>query len=152
MRYPRAIEIQPSRLMQVLSAAIHVIAAFAFLRSSIHLLIVLPMLAMIGLSWRAVWRAEMGRKGRVLTLDEGAAFCIRQRGRTVYALPEASCVDFGWAVWLHWRGAHVARARRPTLHGAMMLLPDNLPADSWRDLRIWLRHEAGALHGGDAPP
>ena len=138
--------------MQVLNAAIHMIAAFAFLRSSIHLLMVLPVLAMIWLSWRAVRRAEMGKKGRVLMLEEGAAFCIRERGRTVYALPDASCVDFGWAVWLHWHGAHVAKARRATLYGAMMLLPDSLPADSWRNLRIWLRHKAGTLHGGDAPP
>ncbi|NMG74043.1 protein YgfX [Aromatoleum diolicum] len=148
MRYPLEIEIQPSRLALGLNAAIHLIAAFAFVRSAVHPLIVFFVLAVLGVSFRTAMRAEIGTKGRILVLDDNGELRIMEHRRVVYALPEATCVDFGWAVWIHWRGARVARPRRRTMRGAMMLLPDNLPADSWRGLRIWLRHKATMQVGG----
>lgn len=151
MRYPLEIELQPSRLAQCLSAAIHLIAALAFVRSSMHVLVVLSVLAILGLSVRAATRAEIGTKGRVLVLEDNGEFRIEDPRGVVYALPEASCVDFGWAVWIHWQGAAVARPRRRIMRGAMMLLPDNLSAENWRGLRIWLRHKATAQGGSGAP-
>jgi len=151
MRYPLEIELQPSRLAQGLNAAIHLIAAFAFVRSSIHLLVVFSVLAILGLSVRAAMRAEIGTKGRVLVLEDNGELRIEDPHSVVYALPEATCVDFGWAVWIHWQGARVARPRRRIMRGAMMLLPDNLSAESWRGLRIWLRHKAAAQAGGRDP-
>lgn len=151
MRYPLQIELQPSRLAQGLSAAIHLIAAFAFVRSSIHLLGVLLGLAIIGLSARVAMRVEAGTKGRILVLEDNGELRIEDPRGVVYALPEATCVDFGWAVWIHWQGARVARPRRRIMRGAMMLLPDNLSAERWRGLRIWLRHKATAQTGGKSP-
>lgn len=144
--------------MLLLNAAIHAIAAFAFLRSSFPLPLVIVVVAGLGLSLRSAIRAEREKAHMRLVLHDDGELRVDPDGhgrRTVYAVPEPGCVDFGWAVWIHWRGARVRRSPRRPMRGALMLVRGNVGDDEWRGLKIWLRHKAGAARkeeaGGDAP-
>ncbi|NMG44213.1 hypothetical protein GPA22_10785 [Aromatoleum toluvorans] len=159
MRYPLEIELRPSRLMHMTNAAIHAIAAFAFVRSSLPLLLVIAAVGWLMVSLRASIGAEREKAGLRLLLEEGGELRVAPPGgdrrRVVYANAAGSCADFGWAVWIHWRGARVRGARARLLNGAMMLVRDNLGQDDWRGLKIWLRHKVDAAQtrtpGDDAP-
>lgn len=157
MRYPLEIRLRPSRLIFLLNAAIHAIAAFAFLRSSFPLPLVIVAVAGLGISLRSTIRAEREKACVRLVLEDDGELCMDPDGhgrRLVYAVPQQGCVDFGWAVWIHWRGSRVRRSPRRPMRGALMLVPGNVGDDEWRGLKIWLRHKAGAARtdesGGDA--
>lgn len=153
MRYPLEIGLRPSRMMFLLSAAIHAIAAFAFLRSSFPLPVVIVVVAGLAVSLRAAHRGERAKAGvRVLLQDAGELWVDPDgRGRrTVYAVAEPGCVDFGWAVWIHWRGTRVRRSPRMPIRGAMMLVRGNVGDEEWRGLKIWIRHKVGAAGAEDA--
>jgi len=158
VRYPLEIGLRSSKLMFLLNAAIHAIAAFAFLRSSFPLVIVIIVIAGLVLSLRSAIRAEREKARVRLVLQDDGELGVDPDGhgrRTVYAVPEPGCVDFGWAVWIHWRGTRLRRSSRRTMRGALMLVRGNVSDDEWRRLKIWLRHKAGAARtgesGGDAP-
>ncbi|WP_407280196.1 hypothetical protein U5817_07200 [Aromatoleum evansii] len=133
--------------MLLLNAAIHAIAAFAFLRSSFPLPLVIVVIAGLGFSLHLANRAEKEKAGVRLVLQDNAELSVDPDGRgrrTVYALAEAGCVDFGWAVWIHWRGTRVRRSPRRSIRGALMVVRGNVRGDEWRELKIWLRHKVGA--------
>ena len=147
MRYPLEIGLRPSKLMLLLNAAIHAIAAFAFLRSSFPLLLVIVVVAGLAFSLRLAIRAEREKAGVRLVLLDNGELSVDPDGcgrRTVYASAEPGCVDFGWAVWIHWRGTRVRRSPRRPIRGALMLVRGNVREDEWRGLKIWLRHKVGA--------
>ncbi|MBD5805310.1 hypothetical protein AZOA_47620 [Azoarcus sp. Aa7] len=144
--------------MFLLNAAIHAIAAFAFLRSSFPPLLVIVVVAGLGFSLRSAIRAEKEQARVRLVLQDDGELCVDPDGlgrRTVYAVAEPGCVDFGWAVWIHWRGTRVRRSPRRPMRGTLMLVRGNVGDDEWRGLKIWLRHKVGAARtddsGGDAP-
>lgn len=155
MRYPLEIALRPSRMMHLANAAIHAIAAFAFLRSSLPLPLVIAIVCWLALSLRVAVRAECEKAGLRLMLEEGGELRVTSGGdprRVVYATADGSCADFGWAVWIHWRGARVRRSRGRLTRGAMMLVGGNLGREDWRGLKIWLRHKvdaAGPRDSGD---
>ncbi|MCC4117831.1 hypothetical protein LLG90_20960 [Aromatoleum toluclasticum] len=136
-----------------MSAAIHAIAAFAFLRSSFPLPFVIVVVAGLAFSLRSAIRVEREKGSvRLVLLDDGGLH-VDPDGharRTVYAVAEPGCVDFGWAVWIHWRGTRVRRSPRMPIRGAMMLVRGNVGDDEWRSLKIWLRHKVGAARAEDA--
>lgn len=147
MRYPLEIRLQPSKRLEFLNAAIHVTAAFAFLRSSLPVWIVVPAVAFLFVSLRSAIRDERGKAGFVLVLEPDAELRISEpgrHGRAIHASPETSSTDFGWAVWLHWRGTPVRGSRRRPLRGAVMLVRSNMTDEAWRGLKIWLRHKVAA--------
>lgn len=155
MRYPLEIELQPSKFAHLLNAAIHSIAAFSLLRSSLPFLLALSALVWVLISLRVALRGERAKAGRRILLDADGALefgAHEAGGRVVYARPEASCVDFGVVVWLHWRGAHVRRTRRHALRGALMIFRDNVSDADWRALRIWLRHKAAGQVAEESEP
>ncbi|NMF89341.1 protein YgfX [Aromatoleum petrolei] len=146
MRYPLEIRLRPSKLILLLNAAIHAIAAFAFLRSSFPLPLVIVVVAGLGFSLHLANRAESEKAGGRLVLQDNGELSVDPDGRgqqTVYALAEPGCVDFGWAVWIHWRGTRVRRSPRRSIRGALMLVRGNVHEDEWRGLKIWLRHKVG---------
>ncbi|AYH44727.1 hypothetical protein CDA09_15270 [Azoarcus sp. DN11] len=144
--------------MLLANAAIHVIAAFAFVRSSLPLLLVIVAVGWLVVSLRETVRIERDKAGVRLTLEEGGELRVAPMGdprRVVYGAAEGSCADFGWVVWIHWRGARVRGAKVRPLVGAMMLVRGNLNQGDWRGLKIWLRHKVDAAQthtSGDAAP
>lgn len=157
MRYPLELGLRPSRLMLLLNAAIHAIAAFAFLRSSFPPPLVIVAVVGLGVSLRSAIGAEREKARVRLVLQDDGELSVDPDGhgrRTVYAVPEPGCVDFGWAAWIHWRGTRVRRSSRRPMRGALMLVRGNVSDAEWRGLKIWLRHKAGAARtdesGGDA--
>ncbi len=135
MRWPARIALKPSARLVVLIAAIHAIAAIAFLHLSMHPAWVLFLLLAIGLSAALAIRAELGIAGTVLRLEERGRVHLEDTDgiRTATLLPTST--DFGWAVWIQWL-EDSGRARR----GARMLLSDGMAPDDWRTLRVWMRH------------
>jgi hypothetical protein len=143
MRYPLECRFRPSCRLQLLIAAIHLIAAMAFLASSLAPALIAAVVAALAVSACLSVAGERRRAGLTVVLDDAGLLTLRDRGRTVCATPLPSCTDFVWAVWLHWRelaGGHGVRPRT----GALMLLPDHVDATTWRLLRIWLRHKSAA--------
>ena len=140
MRYPVEIRLVPSRRALFLVAAIHLIAAIAFLLSALPWAVrILALIALSGSLFMAL-RAEQAKAAFLIVLENSGMLAVRGETEIMQAAPERDCADFGWAVWLQWRTCASPEARRrPT---AMMLLPDNLPAGLWRVLRIWLKHKA----------
>nr|WP_076603989.1 hypothetical protein [Aromatoleum tolulyticum] len=144
--------------MFLMNAAIHAIAAFAFLRSSFPLPFVIVIVAGLAFSLRSAIRAERAKAGVCLVLQDNGELYVDPDGRgrrTVYAVAEPGCVDFGWAVWIHWRGTRVRRSSRLPIVGALMLVRGNVGGDEWRGMKVWLRHKVGAARsdaaGDDAP-
>ena len=142
VRFPLVVQLKPSRFAIGLSAAIHSIAAFAFLASSLHPAVMILAAALLVLSHWRVMVGERGRRDVVLTLQPDGALHLGLQDGEVHALPQATSADFGWALWLHWEGSRYRNARRRTLRGALMLLPDGVDEEVWRELRIWFRHVA----------
>ena len=147
MHYPLTLTLRPSRRGHVLIAAIHLVAAIAFVRSSLPFALVAGALLLLALSlWHAVAAAHAWCEQTLVLEADGRLVLCSPRGR-VEAWPVAGA-DFAWAVWVSWRaeGGQGLRARR----GARMLLPDQCAAAEWRALRAWLRHKAVAAQP-DAP-
>ncbi|WP_156822111.1 protein YgfX [Azoarcus sp. KH32C] len=142
MRFPYEIRLKPSRLSVGLSAAIHMIAAFAFLRSSFPPFAVVVVVVIAALSQWSVMAAERRKQGMALTLQPDGSLNLMIPDGELHVLPRATSTDFGWGLWLHWEGSRHDGARRRTLRGAMMLVPDGVDGDAWRELRIWFRHVA----------
>lgn len=139
MRYPLELPLAPSRRMFLLIGAIHAVAAIAFLCSSFSRPARLAALTLIVASACVALRAERLKRGCSIRLEDSGAFAVGRGDdlRPVALLP--GCTDFGWAVWLQW---HANGEEEGGGRGAMMLVPDNLPPERWRSLRIWLRHKA----------
>ena len=149
MRYPIELELVPSRQAPVLVAAIHLIAATAFLLSSLPWAARLLAAIGLGLSMLHAIRGERAKSALRIVLEDCGKLALRRNGEVAEAFPERGCTDFGWVIWLQWR---VDRAPDPCWKrlGATMLLSDNLSPDARRALRIWLRHKALASGKPDA--
>ena len=152
MRYPLDIALRPARLMFLLNAAIHAIAAFAFLRSSLPLALVIVVVAGLGFSLRVANGSESDKAGVRVVLQDDGELCVDvgEARRTVYAVAEPGCADFGWVIWIQWRGTWVRGSSRMPIRGALMLVRGNVGDDQWRGLKIWLRHKVGAARADDA--
>lgn len=149
MRYPLELVLQPSLCRQGMIAAIHGVAAIAFLYSGQPFWLVV--IGVVALLFSAIFlvRAERSRVGWQMVLEDSGLLTLRSGERISAALPLASSTDFGWAVWLHWRTLDVDSGQRRM--GALMLLPDQVDAVTWRGLRIWLRHKCGVDASADGP-
>lgn len=151
MREALVCRLRPSRRLQLLIAAIHLVAAIAILASTLAPVLIVALITALAVSASLSLVAERRRAELTVVFDDAGLLTVRDRARTVCATPLASCTDFGWAVWLHWRelaGEHRARPRS----GALMLLPDHVDATTWRLLRIWLRHRGAAAVSASAQP
>ena len=160
MRYPVALRLRPSGAVMTSVVAAHLAATLAFFHvlavrrvgfefgplvislTAVQILCVVVLLSSAVLGLRREW----AKRSLILVLaDDGTILCEAPERAGRYHL-DSGAVDFGWAVWLRLRpegsdAAAVAGARRGGRF--LMLLPANLcPADSWRALRIWLRHKA----------
>lgn len=142
MRYPLELRLESSRSAVTLIAAIHLVAAIAFVCSSLSWSIVAPAVAALAASLNTSLLRERRKTGLRVLLENGGTLKVESGGRAESAVPEAGCTDFGWAVWLQWRHSNAAGG------GALMLLRDNLGEDAWRALRTWLRHKAFATPEG----
>lgn len=132
----------------MLIAAIHSVAAIAFVFSGLPWPGRLSALVLVGTSLCAALRAEQRKSVGSIRLDASGAFAVGRRDDLRAAVLERGCTDFGWAVWLQWREDDEGRRGR---HGAMMLVPENLPPAHWRSLRIWLKHKAAGPGRRPAP-
>ena len=141
MRYPLELPLRPSRQALIMIAAIHTIAAIAFLRSSLSGPVLYPVFFVLAVSLFAGLRVEWSKAGRVLTLENDGT--LRDGSEVATLLPETGCTDFGWAAWLEWRRDE-AEGAGTRCRGSIMLLPGNLPGGQWRALRIWLRQKVRA--------
>lgn len=141
MRYPIELELAPSRQALVLVAAIHLIAATAFLLSSLPW--AARLLAAIGLalSMLLAIRGERAKSSLRIVLEDSGKLAVRRNGEIAQASPERGCTDFGWVIWLQWR-VHRAPEEGGKEAGATMLLASNLSPAARRALRVWLRHKA----------
>lgn len=149
MRYPLELALRPSRRLQVMIAAIHGIAAVAFLHSGQPSALIAVVLFALLFSAALLVRIERSRGALLIVLEDSGLLTLRSGGRIAAAVPLPGSTDFGWAVWLHWQelSADTAPGRRK---GALMLLPDHVAATTWRPLRIWLRHKGGGALGAPA--
>lgn len=152
MRYPLELHLKPSARLQTLIAAIHLIAAIAFVGSRPSVAASGAVLALIGLSAAVLVRRDRCLAGSSIVLEESGLLDLRLRGGSSRGAPLPGCADFGWALWLQWRElAAVAGPRARS--NALMLLPDHVGDPStWRQLRIWLRHKSThSVRSGDPP-
>ncbi len=136
--------------MHFLIAAIHLVAAIAFLLVLNHALTGMLLILALGVSVALSITRDRSRSNRVLVLGDGGVLDVRSSAGTVSVRVLPGSADFGWAIWLQWREIE---AEGNGVHGssdAMMLLPDCVSGDDWRHLRIWLRHCSGARFSGDA--
>lgn len=138
-----AIEIKPSRLLLVLVAGMHVVAAFS-LGFSVEPLVQWGGLVLLSGSvvrfW-AQWRKAGVRLGLVpdgdLLIDlDGAA------ERSLRLGPETTVTPF--AVWLAWPRQGRDRG------GALLVMRDQATPEGWRELQIWTRLKAGPVAGNPA--
>lgn len=149
MRYPLILSLRPSRWALLLIAALHLVAAIAFLISSLEPAWRALALLVLGVSlWRAA-RGEWNKAGRVLVLNDAGLVGFGAPGDEGAGRPLPGCADFGWAIWLQWRDVSASPAAR-TLPASLMLLPDSVPPATWRAVRAWLRHKAAAAAGPSA--
>lgn len=125
----------PSQRVTLLIAAIHLVAAIAFLHLPLYSVVTPSALVVLALSFGAYL---FRRRAHAFVLGEGGGFALLHEGREIEACLEPATVDFGFAVWLIWREPP---ARRRC--GCMLLRADHSRED-WRMLSIWLRHEAPA--------
>lgn len=146
MRYPLELRLRPSRRAILLIAAIHLIAAIAFLLMP-SWWIKVPMILILGMSLAFAITTERQKLDRILILDESGSLTYGRKGFFLRARPQPGCADFGWAIWLRWRLVSTAPRRR-AVSGAMMLMPDNLERQDWRAVRAWLRHRAFVQSSG----
>lgn len=141
MRYPLELPLRPSRQALVMIAAIHTIAAIAFLHSSLSGAALYSIFFVLAGSLFAGLRLEWRKAGRVLTLENDGT--LREGNEVAALVPDTGCTDFGWAVWLQWRRDDADRIGA-RCRDSIMLLPGNLPRGHWRGLRIWLRQKVRA--------
>jgi len=149
MRYPIELELVPSRQALVLVAAIHLIAATAFLLSSLPWAVRLVAAIGLSVSMLAVIRGERAKSALRIVLEDSGKLTVRRDGAAAQAFPDRRCTDFGWAIWLQWR-VDAAPDQVRSRAAAVMLLPENLSPRAWRGLRIWLKHKALASGKPDA--
>ncbi len=134
-----------SRRLQLLIAAIHLVAAISFLHLDGSWWLQLLVSGALGLSClHTVRRNDVARVARIRLEDDGSMALERTGAATVVVRALPSTTDFGWAVWLHWQALAEERGRSRAAKGAEMLLPDQCSADEWRRLRVWLRHRSAA--------
>ncbi|HRP94922.1 MAG TPA: hypothetical protein PL143_01605 [Rhodocyclaceae bacterium] len=152
MRYPLEIRLKPSARLQALIAAIHLVAAIAFVGSQPSVPANGAVLALLGLSAAVLVRSDRRLAGSSIVLEESGLLDLRLRGGSTCGAPLPGCTDFGWALWFQWRELAAGAAPRARSH-ALMLLPDHVGDPStWRQLRIWLRHKsARPVSAGDPP-
>lgn len=141
MRYPVELQLLASRRALILVAAIHLVAATAFLLSSLPWVVRLAAAIVAGMSMLVALRGERAKCTLRIVLEDSGKLEVRRNGEDAQAFPARGCTDFGWVIWLQWRtdaSRHPARSRAE----ATMLLSDNLSPAAWRALRIWLKHKA----------
>lgn len=131
----RILRSPPSLRCTSLVAAIHLIAATAFLH--------LPFLSLIGFFGLFALVVSFAlhfvrRRTLVFVLDDEGRFARLDAGEELEARLEASTTDFGFVVWLVWSEPPSRRLR------GRMLLRADYPEEEWRALSIWLRHRAPA--------
>lgn len=149
MRYPIELELVPSRQALVLVAAIHLIAATAFLLSSLPWTARLLAAIVLGLSMLRAIRGERAKSALRIVLEDSGKLAVRCNGEAALAFPDRGCTDFGWVIWLQWR-VDCASEQGRNHAGATMLLSANLSPAGRRALRVWLRHKALASGKPDA--
>lgn len=99
---------------------------------------------------------QAAHHGRTLILaDDGT--CRWGDASAAHALV-VGVTDFGWAVWLRAANRGGLAADVPAGRGGvLMLLSDQMSADDWRALRVWVRHkvrppEEGVSETGGTSP
>jgi len=149
MRCPLEIALKSSRRLEVMIAAIHLVAAIALAHVLAHTLVLALSILALGVSGAVSILRLRRRSARVLVLGREGSLEIRSDSAAARAQILTGSVDFGWALWMQWRenGADgdLGRGRAE----AIMILPDGVSGGSWRHLRTWLRHEGGERFSGD---
>ncbi len=145
MRVSQTLELglRPSRRLQGLIAAIHSIAAIAFVAPGMPMLASVGGLTVAAVSLVHALRRERRRlAGRVLTLYLDGQLSIEGPDGLVRGRVAPSSTDFGWAMFIQWQApGDEPVGRRAT--GSLMLLPDALSRpENWPTLRAWLRHRS----------
>ncbi len=96
---------------------------------------------MVALSAVRTWRRLRRWQGWCLIGDRLGCLTLLPPSDTIPALgplPLLTATDSTFGVWLNWRRPLPARGRDD-----LLLLPDQMSADDWRALRLWLRQRAG---------
>lgn len=148
MRYPLELRFRPSLTAINAIAAIHLVAAIAFMQLALAVWAHAAVLGVLVLSFAHALRGERSKAERVLVLEDSGELRIIERGVSSPGVLREGCVDFGWSVWLAWRTDGRAGKRG----GALMVMRGNLPESHWRSLRIWLRHKQPTAGANDVAP
>lgn len=133
---------------QVLIAAIHLVAAIAFLWADLALVPTIAALIVILASGVECVRAEHAPNA-VFGFDDTGEVTIHRRGVSLRAGVLPTSADMGWAIWLQWRELKALSGSGRRQSGALMLMPDQCTQSEWRQLRIWLRHKSGVALSPD---
>lgn len=160
MHFPLTIALRPSRRVMASILALHVGAGLALFHVPALSLARGALLSMSTLAPLAAWgavllslvlalRAELAKRGVVLTLH-GNGLLSHGEGAVSrsFALADGH-VDLGWAVWLPLAEEQIGVRRGSSWFGSrLMLTRANLPESQWRPLRIWIRHKAAPVDEG----
>lgn len=148
MVFPLILDPKPSLTKQCLIAAIHLVAAIAFLNADFPVsATIVALLAIIpsGVAWM---RAEHTPHA-VLEFEDTGAVTMHRRGASLRVRVLPTSVDMGWAIWLQWCEVTSLSGGVPRRSGALMLMPDQCLRGEWRQLRIWLRHKSSETLSDD---
>ena len=126
---PLLLQIKPSRRMLVLQSLAHIVAATAVVSSAIASGLASLLLLLVGFSWLRVRRGS-AVTGLVLRSD-GTVEIIGSDGVATGVVLHPHTLVLSFLVVLLYRQNNRLRA--------MTLLSDNLPAEDFRQLRLWLR-------------
>lgn len=135
--------LQPSRWYARAALGLHLLAGGAVLLADLHVAVQLTVLAALGASLVGAMREREvvdlhGRRDGSLAVRSGDDW-VEAR-----LLPDSTVLP--WLVVLRYR---LPDARGP---GARVVLPDSLPADDFRHLRVWLRWRANLDGACQDPP
>ncbi|WP_291985396.1 protein YgfX [Candidatus Accumulibacter sp. ACC007] len=144
MHFPMHIALRRSRLLFVLNLVLHALATASVLLMpwppSVRFLLLAPLALSL---WQQAWRPS-----RVIGLslaESGELTCGFANGEQISVRVQPDTVVFSRLVVLRVRDSGTARL------DTLVLLPDSMPGEQFRVLRLWLRWRvdaSGQLEGG----
>ncbi len=135
MQFPIAIALRRSRLLRVLTVVLHGLAAASLFVLPWPLSIRCLLLAILAVSlWRQIFRTS--RVVGLCLAASGELSCQLASGEQVFVRVQPDSVVFSQLLVLRVRDGESGRLE------TLALLPDSMPSEQFRVLRLWLRWRA----------
>ena len=137
MNAPLRLPLRHSRLIRGALWLLHLTPIFVSLVPQVPrwVFVCVVFVSLSAAAWH--WHRSRRYRGASLCLGSDALVCFEQQGREEFVTLVPDCADLGWLIVLHWR---------PEGGGQPMSWAwtrDALPREAWRQLRVFLRWQAG---------